>query len=268
MGGSPEHQLRPVMTTLCDCPESNRAQWSFRLFGVPVQVKYWFWISIVLLGATEDPGALLIWVAVCFASILLHELGHVYAFRLFGQDTRVVLYAWGGMAISRSSYETPLARFVVALAGPIAGFCLTALTVAVAYLSGARVHIGFHIFLPVLTAWPDFADVPGDGMPRFYLWHVLLNDLLWVNFYWGLVNLLPVYPLDGGHAAGAVFEQRDRYNGRRKALILSASVAAAVALFGIVERSLYMVLMFAVLAASSLQSLDSLRTRTKPLGNR
>ena len=30
-------------------------------------------------------------------------------------------------------------------------------------------------------------------------------DMLWVNIYWGLVNLLPVYPLDGGQIARELF---------------------------------------------------------------
>jgi Zn-dependent protease len=46
------------------------------------------------------------------------------------------------------------------------------------------------------------AVVPAHA--AFSNWYVLLNDLLFVNFDWGLVNLLPVYPLDGGHAARAV----------------------------------------------------------------
>jgi stage IV sporulation protein FB len=132
---------------------------------------------------------------------------------------------------------------------------------AAACLSGATVHFGFHMFLPTLTAWPALAHGSGPALHSSRLWYVLLNDLLWVNFYWGLVNLLPVDPLDGGHASRAVFEQRDPFHGRRNSLILSACVAGAVALFGLVERNLYMVLMFGILAASSLQALESASPR-------
>jgi stage IV sporulation protein FB len=213
-------------------------------------------------------GALLIWVGVCFVSILLHELGHVYAFRLFGEDAEIVLYAWGGLAISRRSHQTHLARFMVSLAGPFAGFCLAAVALAAAFLSGARIHLGFQMLLPVIYTWLDVSGGGVPGMMRSYYWHVLLNDLLWVNFYWGVVNLLPVYPLDGGHAARAVFEQRDPYRGMRKSLILSASVAAAVALLGILDRSIYMVVMFGILSASSLQMLESVWTKARPFAGR
>jgi len=82
---------------------------------------------------------------------------------------------------------------------------------------------------------------------------------LWVNFYWGLVNLLPIYPLDGGHAALAILEQVDPREGRRRALILSAALAGAVTMFGVLQHNYYLALMFAILAVSSLQLLDGLR---------
>jgi stage IV sporulation protein FB len=248
------------MTTLVDCPESRRGEWNFHLFDVPVRVKLWFWISVVMISGEERLGFLLMWVAVCFASILLHEFGHVYAFRVFGEKAEVVLYGWGGMAVPRNGVQSHLARFLVSLAGPAAGFALAGLAMAAAFLSGSTIHFGFHMFLPTISAWPALAHY-SEFSPRSLYWYTLLNDLLFVNFYWGMVNLLPVYPLDGGHAARAVFEQADPFSGRRKSLILSAAVAVAVALFGLAERNLYMIVMFAVLAVSSLQLLESVRPR-------
>jgi membrane-associated protease RseP (regulator of RpoE activity) len=105
------------------------------------------------------------------------------------------------------------------------------------------------MFLPSISAWPDS---PGHFS---YYWYELLNDLLFVNFYWGLVNLLPVYPLDGGHAARAIFEQRDGFRGRRNSLILSTAVAAAVALASLVSGSLFRAVLFGVMAVSSAQAL-------------
>lgn len=146
-------------------------------------------------------------------------------------------------------------RLVVALAAPFAGFCLTGLTLLAARYSGASIRVGFHMLLPVLAVLP--------GAAGYSHWHVLLNDLLWVNFYWGLVNLLPVYPLDGGQAALAICEQADPRGGRRKSLMLSAALAGAVAIFGALEQNPYLALMFVILAVSSLQLLDGLRGRVK-----
>jgi stage IV sporulation protein FB len=220
-----------------------------------VRVKIWFWIAILLIGGEQELGAVAIWIVVCFGSILLHELGHVYAFRAFRVRAEVVLYGWGGMAIPRSGLSGSFPRLVVALAGPFAGFCLAGLTLLAANCSGSSISLGFHMFLPVLAVVPRAA--------AYSHWHLLWNDLLWVNFYWGLVNLLPIYPLDGGHAALAIFEQADPRHGRRKSLILSAALAAAVAIFGISEQSSYLAIMFGILAVSSLQSLDGLRGRVQ-----
>jgi len=116
------------------------------------------------------------------------------------------------------------------------------------------------MLLPSLEAYPASADgaFPGTGA---YLWYVLLNDLLFVNLYWGLVNLLPVYPLDGGQASRALFEQFDPARGRRNSLALSAAVAVAFALMGVLRQSAYIVVLFAILAASSLQALEAERGR-------
>jgi stage IV sporulation protein FB len=211
---------------------------------------------MLLIGGEREPGAMAIWVAVCFVSILLHEFGHVCAFRVFRERAEVVLYGWGGLAIPRCGVSGSFPRLVVALAGPFAGFCLTGLTLLAARYSGAFIHLGFHMFLPVL------AVLPGGGAAYSH-WYILLNDLLWVNFYWGLINLLPVYPLDGGQAALAIFEQVDPRAGRRKSLILSAALAGAVAIFGALEQSSFLALMFAILAVSSLQLLDGLRGRVR-----
>jgi Zn-dependent protease len=93
---------------------------------------------------------------------------------------------------------------------------------------------------------------------------VLVNDLLFVNFYWGLVNLLPVWPLDGGHISRALLEQWDRYDGRRKSLIASAVIAAAVALAGIANENTWLTIMFGLFAVSSLQAMEGERQRIVP----
>ncbi|SPE39648.1 Peptidase M50 [Candidatus Sulfopaludibacter sp. SbA3] len=239
------------MTTLCDCPDSGIGEWRFRLFGIPVRVTVWFWIAILLIGGEQRAGAEGIWIAVCFISILLHEFGHVCAFRLFRERAEVVLYGFGGLAIPRQGVYGSFPRLVVALAGPFAGFCLAGLTLLAASYSGALLRLGFVMVLPRLFVYPRVGG--------YSHWYILANDLLWVNFYWGLVNLLPIYPLDGGHAALAILEQVDPREGRRRALILSAALAGAVTMFGVLQHNYYLALMFAILAVSSLQLLDGLR---------
>ena len=248
--------------TLTDCPESRAGEWCFSLFGIEVRVKFWFWFATLLFCGSMDTRSALVWVAVCFVSILVHELGHVFAFRMFGTEAYAVLYAFGGMAVPDRGITGTLAQFLVAVAGPMAGFCLAALAASIGSIAGAPAHLAWHGILPNLSAWPDLSR-PASVLrvQSNYLWYLVLNDLLFVNFYWGLINLLPVYPLDGGHAAGAVLERRDPYNGRRTSYLLSAITGGVLAIVGAVTGNLYLILLFGLLAATSAQRFEATRRR-------
>jgi stage IV sporulation protein FB len=81
--------------------------------------------------------------------------------------------------------------------------------------------------------------------------------LLWVNIFWGFINLLPVYPLDGGHIARNVLLQVDPADGVRKSMWVSVVTGALIALFAFFFlRSLYMAILFGFLAFQSYQSLQ------------
>ena len=255
------------MRNLVDCPDSQRGQWNFSLWGVPVHVKFMFWFSVLIMGGEQPAPMVVIWAAACFSSILLHELGHVFAFRVFGDRAEVILYGWGGMAVPGGEPRGTLARFVVALAGPAAGFALAGLTLAVAASIGAKTHIGFHMMLPTIAVWPK---VGSSAYLQPSATYTVLNDLLYINFYWGLVNLLPIYPLDGGHAARAVFEQYNPYRGRKMSLMLSAGLAAVVAIWGLTQHSMYLVILFGLLSVSSIQAFEADREwlPRRPYGHR
>jgi len=66
-------------------------------------------------------------------------------------------------------------------------------------------------------------SLPAD-VPRHTLW--VVNDLLWVNFGWGMLNLLPMLPLDGGNVLLAAMERVSPMDGARATHKVSAVVAA------------------------------------------
>lgn len=234
------------MPTVLDIPPASRGVINFKMLGVPVQIQPWFWVTTVILGWSQDSLSTLIWVAIVLVSILAHEFGHVAAYRAFGSRGAVLLYSWGGLAIPAREIRGKVPRVIVALAGPFAGFCLAALICAAAVNMGAAIETGVHtMIIPSLRA----------VFPReMYLDHVYaviaINDLLFVNFYWGLMNLLPVSPLDGSHVTRA-------FLGRRAWVLTSACVAFAIAGVAAYSRSLYVAIVFALLGVGSLQMLDA-----------
>jgi len=234
-------------------PPSSPYDLHFRVFGFPVRVHPWFWIIALLFGISgqsrADPVETIIWVGVVFVSILVHELGHAVLQRRYGGRPRIVLYGMGGLAIAEGSDPAPGPQILVALAGPLAGFLFAALVLAVIRIAGHEVRFGaFPGWIGyVIPAWQPF-DAP--------LTNKVILDLLWVNIFWGLINLLPIYPLDGGRVAREVMTLQQPRRGIIRSLWLSTIAAAAVAVWGLLSfGSLFIPLFFGYLAYSSYQTL-------------
>src|SRR5215208_4108329 len=126
-------------------PPPTRYDLRFSVAGIPVRVHPLFWLIAVLLGSSGDVLLLPIWVLVIFVSILIHELGHAFAFRRYGQHSQVVLHFAGGLTIPEPVYWgsgyanvglTPNQQIFISLAGPGAGFVFAALIIAIVILTG------------------------------------------------------------------------------------------------------------------------------------
>jgi stage IV sporulation protein FB len=241
-------------------PERTAYDLHFSIAGIPVRVHPFFWLIAVFMGAQGGLDIrLMLWIVIFFVSILIHELGHAFTMRHYGETPRIVLYAMGGLAIadggygfsSRSRGYNPFQQILILLAGPGAGFLFAAIVIAVA--SALKAEITFHApELQDMTFW----SVRGILNPLAYY---VVVQLLFVNIFWGLVNLLPVFPLDGGQIARQLLVLRDPYDGVRKSLLLSVWVAGAVAVFAFVRlRQEYLALMFAMLAFSCYASLQQI----------
>jgi Zn-dependent protease len=185
-----------------------------------------------------------VWVGAVFLSILVHELGHAIAFRYFGCRPRITLYGFGGLASAdREPAGRARARIIIAAAGPLAGFVLAALTIALVANVGYRV--------PVLR-WTVGGGAPIESTALY----LLVVDLVYVNVVWGLVNLLPVQPLDGGQIALELSRAHNPVRGVERSIWISFVTAIAAAIVGIVVfESLYTCLLFGYLAYSSAQVL-------------
>ena len=123
--------------------EPGRTQYdlNFNLFGFPVRVHPGFFVISILFGqgaislgsrlGLNAGVSLLVIIVVFFLSILIHELGHTFAFRMYGVRSSVCLYWLGGLAIpDRSSRRlTSNQQIVVSLAGPAFGLLFGAVLV-------------------------------------------------------------------------------------------------------------------------------------------
>lgn len=219
---------------------------NFRALGIPVRVHPLFWLAAVVLGVrgNEEPQQLVLWVAAVFVSILVHELGHALAARFYGWDPSITLHVFGGLASYQPTYRSPIKQIVITLAGPGAGFLFAALIVGSIAASGHRL-----MFESYFVFFEPYASNPLN-------W--LLLDLLYVNIFWGLVNLLPVYPLDGGQISLEIFQLANPRDGLRQSLWLSVVVAAGVGVLAYVRlHELFLLLFFGYMAYTSYMTLQS-----------
>ena len=153
----------------------------FRIARIPVRLDFmfillagmWTW-SYWSSGNTQMYSAGFVLALGLFGSILLHELGHAWAGRMFGVGTRAIeLNGLGGLCyFDRSLPARVWPRTVIGLAGPFANLVLWQAFEALGRWSVVSVGPGLHV-------------------------EVMLT-LAWVNLMLLIFNLLPAFPLDGG----------------------------------------------------------------------
>jgi Zn-dependent protease len=235
-------------------PPRSEGDLNFRLFGIPVRIHPFFWVIMVLLGPLQSgPKPLIAWVAAVLVSILIHELGHAAAMRSFGIYPSIVLHGMGGLCIPgpqayRSREPGPSGNILISLAGPAAGFGLASLLYAILKLAGYELEVT--VGLPVVVAIDVQQIVVSVGLTIF------IHYLFFVNIVWGIINLLPIFPLDGGQIAREFFEQASPAHGTRVALMVSAMTAMFVAVYAFVEwGSLFTAIFFGYLGFMSMQAL-------------
>jgi stage IV sporulation protein FB len=241
-------------------PPRTQFDLNFSFFGIPVRVHPLFWLVALMLNSRNlrDAGTVLTWMGAVFLAILIHELGHALVMRAYGFHPWITLYGFGGLAsydqgqAYRSKGSEPLGQVLICLAGPVAGFLLAALLV-----------LGF-----VLAGYGDqmIFESPWGLTPQVWLANqrmaMLLNYLFFICVFWGLINLLPIYPLDGGQIAREVLLKLSPRDGIRQSLWLSILAAGAMALVGLLLwQDWFVGVFFGYLAYSGYATLEALRGR-------
>ena len=127
--------------------------------------------------------------AIYLFSLLWHEAGHLIAIKVCRLTVeRCTLYPFGGEIKMKQAFtSTPRQRLLIALGGPAATLCIL---IACLFIS-----------------------------------HPLIEDIIKLNSFLLLINLLPIWPLDGGRIIVSTFEIIWKQNNIYNAFITYSFVA-------------------------------------------
>ena len=183
----------------------------FRLFGFPVTIGVDFLLITLIIGLQTRPGVYIFeWIAVVAVSILIHELGHAFALGMYNIHPEIRLWGMGGLTIS-GFVLPPRKSILVSLAGPL---------------------VGIPVALAVMVVRP--------WLPQSDPFLVIANDLIFVNLWWGILNLLPIAGLDGGNILTNMFVVVAGQRGKRPGLIVVAICSVAIAIAAIFMGFVYL----------------------------
>jgi Zn-dependent protease len=199
--------------------------------------------------------------------------------QLFGNRGEIVLQSLCGLAIgAKDGIGERWKRIAVSLAGPGIQFLFFGLIVLSLALfgPGPRLRLppelvdelgvvswfAFWVRSLIPTHWPNLAQAA-------------IYYLLEINFYWALMNLLPIWPLDGGQVSRELFTWQSRIYGVRNSLALSLATALLVtinAISGAMQGPTipylpnggkYFIIFFAIFAFESFMQLQIETARTR-----
>lgn len=203
---------------------------SFPIGSIPVRVHFSFVMTMAFLGLNKkDPTLLLVWLVVAFVSVLLHELGHAWMGKAFGLAPAIDLAAFGGLTSWAHKNVSNGKKILISLAGPLMGFAVGAGTYA--YL------------------------VFGAKGPLTPLAQEVFYDVIWVNVGWGVFNLLPILPLDGGNVMLHALAALTGGGGQKAAHVVSIVFAAGVAALALYFGQMFIAIFIALFAFQNVRAL-------------
>ena len=196
---------------------------------IPIRISPAFFITAGLIGFINSFNLLgtLIWIGIIFISVLVHELGHALTARIFGQQARIELVAFGGLTIPEGAKLKLWKEFVMVFMGPFFGFMLFVI---------ASIILLSPIQNPLIRG--------------------VLQTFRFVNLFWTAINLLPIIPLDGGQLVRIILEGIFGAKAWRISLVLSVAIAS---IFGFGFFLIGFFLIGAIFLIFAFQSFETLR---------
>ncbi len=173
----------------------------FCLFGVPVSIHPSLWLTLALVGGVFSVSSVssvlcvALFVIAGFLCLLVHEMGHALVGRALGGGEPAVYMAWlGGDCCNERAVLTRWQGVLMTAAGPGATLLLGALALLLLSLYVGRFDVGF--FLASYYALGVSPEMVINVEPTLGL--AFFRSLIQVSVWWTVLNLIPVFPLDGG----------------------------------------------------------------------
>ncbi len=240
-------------------PLNNPINWSFRvgrLFGIDIRVHIAFVLCVVVLVSMELPKAdsgvdwslLRVLIdglgtyAILFLIVLLHEFGHCFGARSTGGEAdEILLWPLGGLAMVNPPHNAS-AHMVTTVAGPAVNVLICAICAPILALwmgsLGAVPWNPLHPFEPVSEAMAMSVTEGQSWLLRVY----------GISYFILLINLVPVFPFDGGRVVQAWLWPRKGY---AESMMIATSTgmigAIAIGLFALIlKEERWLLLMIAV----------------------
>ena len=159
----------------------------------------------------------LIWIPIIFVSVLFHELSHAAMIGLLGfGSSQIILGGMGGVTMNARRGK-PWQDLLISIAGPASNIVL------------------------MFATWWFARNVAVAQTDRMLV--ALLPRLIQANWWWAIFNMIPVPPLDGGHATREFFRM---FLSERSAFIVAIWIAivggGAVVLYAAKAGSYFMAL--------------------------
>lgn len=193
-----------------------------------------YFLLLVLFGY-RDPAQGVLWAIGITISLLVHEFGHALVARHLRHDPSIMLHTFGGLT-SRSRTGRDVEEAAIVAMGPAAGLLLGLIVFGALRFFTARELVS------PMAAW------------------AVAQVLLYPCVVWNLLNLLPMWPLDGGQLfrLGA-----GRWMGPIRAArithIVSLAVIALLAVWLFQHFSTFSLIILAMLAIQNVQGLQGSR---------
>lgn len=200
----------------------NKVIHLFTLNGIPVGVTPWFFCLMAILAFFVANGNVLhgiMFAIVGAISIGIHELGHATVANRYGLNPQVILGGLGGITQYRSANAKQ--SLWITLWGPLSDLILAA--------------ISFGIILLLTMFAPTF-------LPEHAYMEIFLSYMLWINLVWGIFNMLPIYPMDGGKLCGGILAKfLSPTKAAKVSIIISVIFCIGLVVWSFFSKQIFMV---------------------------